>query len=90
MVAAATLSEARGLCEPGTARRIAAVLSAFELPVSVPAEIPTADIMQAMRLDKKVLGGRTRLVLLRAAGEAFVDDTSPPEQVAGAIEACRS
>jgi 3-dehydroquinate synthase len=31
-----------------------------------------------MRIDKKVLGGRVRLVLLRAIGDAFLTADYPP------------
>ncbi len=90
MVVAATLSESRALCQPGAAARIASLLTTLGLPVAVPAEIPSAAIIDSLRLDKKVLGGRVRLVLLRSVGDALVDAGSGREQITAAIEACRA
>jgi 3-dehydroquinate synthase len=40
----------------------------------------TADAaLEHMKIDKKVLGGRLRLVLLRRIGEALVSADYPPE-----------
>jgi 3-dehydroquinate synthase len=40
-----------------------------------------------MRIDKKVLGGRLRLVLLRRIGEAFVTADYPAAALARTLEA---
>jgi 3-dehydroquinate synthase len=89
MVVAATLSEARGVCVPGVAGRLGSLLSAFRLPVEVPAGISSAAIIECLKLDKKALHGKTRLVLLNGPGSAYVDDLSTTEEIAEAIEACR-
>ena len=49
------------------------------LPVVPPAEMSPADFMQHMAVDKKVIDGRMRLVLLRRIGEATVTDDYPQE-----------
>ena len=43
-----------------------------------------------MKLDKKNLAGKRRLVLLKQAGEAFVDASSSDAEIAAAIDACRN
>ena len=49
------------------------------LPVVPPVEMTPADFMQHMAVDKKVIDGRMRLVLLRRMGEATVTDDYPQE-----------
>jgi len=49
------------------------------LPVVPPGEMTPADFMQHMAVDKKVIDGRMRLVLLRRLGEATVTDDYPHE-----------
>jgi 3-dehydroquinate synthase len=89
MVVAARLSEARGLCVPGSADRLAALLEMFGLPVTVLEDVTAAAVVDQLRHDKKMRSGRTRLVLLEEFGSATIDDTSRPEQIVEAIEACR-
>jgi 3-dehydroquinate synthase len=49
------------------------------LPVVPPQEMTPAHFMEHMAVDKKVLDGRLRLVLLRQMGEAVVTDDYPKE-----------
>lgn len=90
MVIAAMLSEARGLCPPGTAQRLSVLLSGFGLPVALPADLPADTLVRAMVLDKKNRDGRTSLILLRAAGQAMIDTRSTEAEIRAAIEQCRS
>jgi len=48
------------------------------LPTRIAAVAPTA-ALDHMRMDKKVLRGRLRLVLLRGIGEAFVTADYPTD-----------
>ncbi len=89
MVVAATLSEARGLLQPGLAQRLADIQSALGLAVSIPADIEPADLLEHMRLDKKNLAGRRRLVLLSAPGNAIIDEDSRDDEILAALTACR-
>jgi 3-dehydroquinate synthase len=89
MAIAARLSESRGLCGPDVSTRLARLLAMQGLPVTLPADLETEAIMDAMTLDKKRLGGKTRLVLLTALGKAIIDSDSPADQIRGAIEASR-
>lgn len=90
MMVATRLSEARGLCGKGLSRRLGDLLSAFELPLQVPADLDTAQILEAMKLDKKVLAGTARLVLVESAGRGLIDSDSKPRQIISAIEASRA
>jgi len=49
------------------------------LPVVPPVEMSADDFLRHMAVDKKVLDGRMRLVLLRQLGEAVVTDDYAPE-----------
>ncbi|QAX81551.1 3-dehydroquinate synthase [Candidatus Pseudomonas adelgestsugas] len=49
------------------------------LPVIPPAEMTEADFLERMIIDKKVIDGRLRLVLLRHIGEAVLTDDYPKE-----------
>ena len=57
------------------------------LPVVPPAEMTPADFLEHMAIDKKVLDGRLRLVLLRQIGEAVVTDDYPKEILQATLEA---
>jgi len=89
MIVAARLSEQRGLCPPGMAERLASLEDALGLPVRIPDDLSTREVLECMLLDKKNLAGRRRLILLRGPGEAVVDEASTDAEIAAAIDACR-
>jgi 3-dehydroquinate synthase len=80
MAAAARLSERLGLCEPGIAARLEAVLAGLRLPIRI-AGLRADDIIAAARSDKKAVGGALRLVLLRRLGEVEVVAGAPEEEI---------
>jgi len=57
------------------------------LPVVPPAEMTAEDFLEHMAVDKKVLDGRLRLVLLRQMGEAVVTDEFPREVLDATLSA---
>lgn len=57
------------------------------LPVVPPQEMTPAHFMEHMAVDKKVLDGRLRLVLLRQMGEAVVTDDYPKEILQATLSA---
>ena len=57
------------------------------LPVVPPQEMTPAHFMEHMAVDKKVLDGRLRLVLLRQMGEAVVTDDYPKETLQATLSA---
>ncbi len=76
MVMAAEFSARLGLMEQGDVERIRALLTRLNLPVEPP-QVKASDFLAAMSLDKKVIGGEIRLVLLKGIGEAFVTSDYP-------------
>lgn len=89
LVAAAALSEAETRCAPGVDQRVRGLLQRIGLPVR--AELPaTADLMQAMKFDKKVQDDRLRLIVLDAIGKAAIADDIAPAAVERAWETIRA
>jgi 3-dehydroquinate synthase len=76
MVQAADLSARLGLLGWPDAWRLRQLLERFGLPV-VPPDLPAADMLDAMGMDKKVVDGTLRLVLARRLGDAFVSSDTP-------------
>lgn len=74
MLMAADLSRRSGWLASEDVARIGDILGRAGLPVMPPAELGIEQYLQLMKVDKKVLHGRIRLVLLKAIGEAFVCD----------------
>ena len=76
MVQAARFSEREGHCVAGTADRLARHLAHAGLPVSTASiadSLPSpAGLLEIMRQDKKSVGGKLTLILLRGIGEAFI------------------
>ena len=72
MCMAADLSARMGWISAQDAQRCTALVARAGLPVRAPAGMRVQDFNDLMRLDKKVAGGRLRLVLLRNLGEAVL------------------
>lgn len=88
MVTEALLSEREGVAEAGLAREIAAALTKMRLPVAMDASLATDDVIRAIQLDKKTLGGVPRLALPSKIGACSVVEVSR-EALSAAIEAHR-
>ncbi len=86
MITAARLSEIRGLCEAGTAKRLATLLSTLGLPIKQPADININGLTQALALDKKTLASGLRLILLKTIGNAVVDNQSSEDDILTAMK----
>ncbi|OOG22731.1 3-dehydroquinate synthase [Thioalkalivibrio denitrificans] len=72
MVMAARMSRRLGWIDDGELTRTEALVRAAGLPCAPPPELSPDRFMQLMSVDKKVLDGQLRLVLLRGIGEAVV------------------
>jgi len=72
MVVEARLSEALGLAEPGLVEEIADVLEGLRLPVTIPAGVIPAEIIDAMVVDKKKAQGSLRFALPVKPGEVQI------------------
>ncbi len=80
MACAARLAVLRGLLPPGLAERQDQLLNKLGLPVR-PLAWPVADLLAAMRSDKKTLAGRLRFVLPRRLGDVALFDDIPEAAV---------
>ena len=72
MVMAAELSEHMGWIQKNDVNRIKKLLVLCGLPICPPKEISSKVFLELMSVDKKVLDGSLRLVLLQSIGEAVV------------------
>ncbi len=89
MQMAIALSVAKGWVKAELLDRNKALSLAAGLPVSTPGSMLASEFLPLMAVDKKVLNGRLRLVLLSALGEACVTEEVTEQEVLAAIEACR-
>ena len=89
LVTEALLAEREGVAQAGLAAEIARVLAKMRLPVGMDPALVTDDMIRAMELDKKTIGGRLRLALPSRIGECSVVEVSR-EALGGAIDAHRA
>ena len=73
MAAAASIARRMGILEDSELARLRSVIEGAGLPVEMP-QLDTEGVIQAMKHDKKVVGGKVRFVLPRAIGDVFVTD----------------
>jgi 3-dehydroquinate synthase len=86
MVMAARFSERLGWLQAGDVKRVRELLLKLNLPVSPPPMSPP-EFFNAMRMDKKVVDGEIRLVLLKAVGRAVVTADYPPHELLDELRA---
>jgi 3-dehydroquinate synthase len=72
MSAALDLSVGKANLPIDQAQKVRAALSAFDLPIRLPAKVSSEELMSALGKDKKFEGGSIRFVLTRNLGSAFV------------------
>jgi 3-dehydroquinate synthase len=89
MEMAADLSWRRGAISSEELERIKTLLVRANLPIKAPADMTPEQFMQLMGVDKKVLDGRLRLVLLAKMGQAIVTSNVEPELLLQTFAACR-
>jgi 3-dehydroquinate synthase len=90
MMVATRLSEQRGLCQTGMSARLGDLLQAFGLPLVIPDNAGSEDMLALMKLDKKVIAGAFRLILLDSAGSGFIDSHSSQAEITAAINSSRA
>lgn len=87
MLMAAQLSARIGWLRSDDVTRIADLLARAKLPLKAP-RLGVEKYFDLMGHDKKNIGGRLRLVLLRRLGEAVTTSDVSPADVMVAIDAC--
>ncbi len=85
MLAAARISNRMGLLESSEVDRLKAIIERAGLLTEIPPNLNAEDIIQSMKHDKKIAGGRIRFVLLRSIGEVFITDEVSPSLVKKAL-----
>jgi 3-dehydroquinate synthase len=91
MCMAADLSHRLGWTDGADLERVRALTVAAGLPTSPPPGLGPERFLELMAVDKKVLAGRLRLVLLRAIGQAVVTgDFDPAALTATLQDSCRA
>ena len=86
MVMAAHMSHESGLLSAADLKRIVRLIERLGLPTYVE-QVPPQSLLEHMRIDKKVLDGRIRLILLRAIGQAFVTAEYDESRLLHTVEA---
>ena len=80
MLAAAKISNKMGILDESELIRLKNVIEKADLPTEIPS-LKVAEIVQAMRHDKKVLRDKVRFILLRSIGSVFITDEVSPSLV---------
>jgi len=87
MAMAARMSEAMGWLDPMERERAEDLISRAGLQLHPPEAIDAARFRELMAIDKKVMDGRLRLVLLKAIGSAVVTAEFPAEALEATLPA---
>jgi 3-dehydroquinate synthase len=74
MYMAADLSHRLGWLSTDALERIKSLLQKARLPVDAPLEVSTRQFLELMAVDKKVLAGKLRFVLLKDIGQSLVTE----------------
>jgi 3-dehydroquinate synthase len=90
MVMAADLSCRRGAISTDDFDRVVRLLQRANLPVKTPADMTPDQFMELMGVDKKVLDGRLRLVLLESMGKAIITSDINPVMLQETFAACKA
>ena len=85
MMVAARISRRMGLFSERDLGRLTGVIMAAGLPTSMP-DISTADVLDAVKHDKKVSAGRLKFILPVGIGKVTISDSVSLEMVAQALE----
>ena len=79
MLMAADLSARHGWVSAEMVQRTKELLQQAGLPTSPPPEMDEAQFLELMSIDKKVVRGELRLVLLKAIGDATITGDFKPD-----------
>ena len=85
MVLAATLSADLGWIERESIQRIEGLLRKANLPVTPPKEMDADQFLGHMAVDKKVINGQLRLVLMKGIGKSLIAENIDVEKIRHAI-----
>ena len=86
MCMAAIMSRQLGWIDQKDVNKITAMIRQASLPTTAPAELSVERFIELMSVDKKVMDGVLRLVLLKDIGHAVITNDYTQEQLSGAIQ----
>jgi 3-dehydroquinate synthase len=89
MVGAAMISHRLNYLDGTSYARIVDLIKLYELPVTIPAGMETAQIVTFMGTDKKAVAGQLHFVLAKEIGVPFVTPEVPSGLVLETIEELR-
>jgi len=90
MCMAAALSLRMGLLSHSDYERIISINKLVGLPTLPPRDLDPKTLAAAMQMDKKNHGGRIRLILIRAIGDAFICDDYSDDEFRMVLESGRA
>ena len=86
MCMAAIMSQQLGWIDTETVERTTRLIAQAKLPIHAPNDLSIEQFIELMSVDKKVMDGVLRLVLLKAVGHAIITDDYTREQLITAIQ----
>ncbi|SFV76511.1 3-dehydroquinate synthase [hydrothermal vent metagenome] len=81
MLMATKLSQLSGDLNENEVIQVKDLLEKSNLPISVAGKISASEFLSAMSVDKKVVDGNIRLILMRRLGESYISDTYEQAQL---------
>ena len=90
MIAAARISAKKNYLDTGEVKRIEELVGLANLPVKIPASLPTGEIMKRLQMDKKKKGDTIHFVLLKKIGMPFINGGVDQEIIGEVIEEMKS
>ncbi len=81
MLMAAKLSYLLGDLSESDVRQVKDLLEKANLPIHVDGKISASEFLSAMSVDKKVIDGNIRLILMSKLGESYISDVYQKEQL---------
>ncbi len=87
MLLAAELSERMGWMSASETARVRQLLTCAGLPTTPPRELNGKKFLELMAVDKKVIDGRMRLVLMKGIGHSVISDQATAADIMATIEA---
>ncbi|MFP6854421.1 MAG: 3-dehydroquinate synthase [Opitutales bacterium] len=85
LVASTRLSQLLGSLNEDCLTRVTSTLDRYELPITLRRPLPSDSLLDAMRRDKKVRGGKLRFVVMEELGHAVTKDEVPMDLVIEAL-----
>lgn len=85
MVAAGNIAVVMGLWTQAEADRQNTLITKAGLPTDIPEQLAIADILEAIKSDKKVKAGKVRFILPTAIGKVIITDQVTPEIITQAL-----